>query len=144
MNVAADISIADLAADLVPVVLRFIPAVRAVYLFGSSVEGRLRADSDVDLAILAASPIAPERLLDAAGACARHLGRTADVVDLQTAPLVLQAQIIGRGRRLAGLAVSREADFFENQVLSRYCAFAEERGPLLHEVVRHRRIYGAG
>ena len=58
-------------------------------------------------------------------------------------PLVLQAQIVGRGRRLAGLGDPREAAFFENQVMSRYCAFVEERGPLMDEVVRRRSIHAA-
>jgi uncharacterized protein len=143
MNARADISVADLTAGLAPLVARSIPGVRTIYLFGSAAEGRLRADSDVDLAVLAAGPIAPELLFDTAETCARHLGREVDLVDLQTAPLVLQAQIVGRGRRLAGLGDPREAAFFENQVMSRYCAFIEERGPLMDEVVRRRSIHAA-
>jgi predicted nucleotidyltransferase len=143
MDVPADNSVADLTAALVLLVSRSIPGVQAVYLFGSAAEGRLRADSDMDLAVLAAAPIAPELRFDTAEACARQLGREVDLVDLRTAPLVLQAQIVGRGRRLAGLGASREAAFFENQVLSRYCAFAEERGPLMEEVVRRRSIHAA-
>lgn len=52
---------------------------REVYVFGSAARGRLRASSDVDLAV---SGLPPERFFRAMGEAADALGRDLDLVDL--------------------------------------------------------------
>jgi uncharacterized protein len=52
---------------------------REVYAFGSAVRGRLREDSDVDLAV---SGLPPDRFFRAMGEATGVLGRSLDLVDL--------------------------------------------------------------
>jgi len=52
---------------------------REVYIFGSAATGRLREDSDVDLAV---AGLPPERFLEAMGRAARILRCPLDLVDL--------------------------------------------------------------
>jgi uncharacterized protein len=52
---------------------------REVYLFGSARTGKLRLDSDVDLAV---SGLPPEVFFHAMGKASRALGRPVDLVDL--------------------------------------------------------------
>lgn len=52
---------------------------REVYLFGSARTGKLRADSDVDMAV---SGLPPQLFFRAMGQASRALGRPLDLVDL--------------------------------------------------------------
>lgn len=52
---------------------------REVYVFGSAATGRLREDSDIDLAV---AGLPPKRFLEAMGRAARAMGRPVDLVDL--------------------------------------------------------------
>jgi predicted nucleotidyltransferase len=51
----------------------------AVYLFGSIVEGRVRADSDIDLAV---AGLPPARFFQAMGQTMSVLPRSLDLIDL--------------------------------------------------------------
>ena len=57
---------------------------REVYVFGSAAEGKLRPDSDVDLAV---SGLPGEKFFKAMGEARRALGRELDLVDLDEANL---------------------------------------------------------
>jgi uncharacterized protein len=119
------------------------PNVEAVYLFGSAVVGGLRPDSDLDFAVLAPAAVEPGMLFSLSTRLAGIAHREVDLVDLRTAPLTLQAQIVGRGRRVAQIRAEVDTAFFENQVLSRYLAFVEERRPLVAEVRNRGAIHAA-
>lgn len=138
---AATLDPEEILRAAVPIVTEAVPELRAVYVFGSAVEGRLRPDSDFDLAILAAGQLDSERLFRLAQDLSRVLRREVDLVDLRAVPVVLQARIVGCGRRTAILSGRSEADEFENQVLARYTAFVEERRPLVAEIVRRRAVH---
>jgi uncharacterized protein len=118
-----------------------IPDAQALYVFGSAAEGRLRADSDLDIAVLGPTPVESLRLFELAQSLTGIAGREVDLVDLRSVPLTLQAQIVGRGRRLATFGPEGAVSFFENQILSRYTAFVEERRVVLEEITRRRAVY---
>lgn len=119
---------------------REIPALRSVHLFGSAVADALRVDSDIDLAI-ACEPLLPlERRLELADRCGEILGRAVDLVELGQVPLPLQARIVAEGRRLH-VAEPTSAAFRENAILSRYCAFNEERRPLIAVIMQRGAIH---
>jgi predicted nucleotidyltransferase len=103
---------------------RFTPAV--AYLFGSTVSGRTRSDSDVDIAFLPSAQCDPYEVFLAAQEIASALGRDVDLVDLSRASAVMRAQVVGAGARLftrdAGLAAE-----FEMYALSDYARANEER-----------------
>lgn len=80
------------------------PDVIAAYIFGSLAEGRATPHSDVDTAILfadASDPLAVgDRQLQLMGELERFTDREVDVVILNTAPLILQNQVLRHGRLL--------------------------------------------
>ena len=80
------------------------PDVVAAYLFGSLAEGRATPHSDVDTAILLTAASDPltvgDRQLQLMGELERFADREVDVVMLNTAPPILQHQVLRHGRLL--------------------------------------------
>lgn len=111
----------------------------AVYLFGSVARGRARADSDVDVAVL--YQVDPPRTLeglplDLEDDLARLLGRPADVVALNRAPVDLIHRVLrdgililerDRAARIAFEVRSRNEYFDLLPVLQRYRRLASGR-----------------
>ena len=81
------------------------PEIRLALLFGSRASGRPRADSDIDLAILADSPLAPERRACIIEAVALATGCPIDLVDLYHAPEPVLGEAL-KGVRLLGNAAA--------------------------------------
>jgi predicted nucleotidyltransferase len=79
------------------------PDVIAAYLFGSLAQGRATSSSDVDIAVLL-SPADPEsvweRQLQLMGEIERFVHGQVEVVILDTAPPILQDQVLRYGRLL--------------------------------------------
>ena len=113
------------------------PAVEAAYLLGSAAAGRLRADSDLDIALLPArgSSIPTEQRLAFAADLEDLVGRIADVGILSTDNLVYAKEAVANGRviferdpvaraRFAALIFSLYADLQEHRrgVLHAYAA----------------------
>jgi predicted nucleotidyltransferase len=111
--------------------------IAAAYLLGSGAEERLRADSDVDIALLPVQGkhfTALERL-NLAADLTSLAGRPVDLGILQTGNLVYAKEAVTRGRviferdhavttRFAALVLSMYADLQENrrEVLNAYAA----------------------
>ena len=106
----------------------FAPAV--VYVFGSTVTGRQRADSDVDVAFLPARECDPYEVFQAAQQLASMLGREVDLIDLRRASAVMKAQVIGTGQRIF-VSDQRLTAEFEMYALSDYARANEERREVL-------------
>ncbi|MEX2516778.1 MAG: nucleotidyltransferase domain-containing protein [Gammaproteobacteria bacterium] len=68
--------------------------------FGSLISGRMRPDSDIDIAILTRSPMTPEQKEHLLQGLACLTGRAVDLVDLRTAGVVLMQSILRQGKRL--------------------------------------------
>ena len=77
------------------------PEIRLALLFGSRALGRPRVDSDVDLAVLADSPLAGERRAAIIEAVAVATGCPVDLVDLYHAPEPVLGEAL-KGVRLFG------------------------------------------
>lgn len=78
------------------------PELELVVLFGSISSGRAHAESDVDIAVLAAAPLSVEQRMDLIEAIALALGRPVDLVDLHTAGEPVLNQIVTTGVRIRG------------------------------------------
>ena len=79
---------------------RTLPDLAAVYIFGSVARGSARADSDVDIGILyRKTPAATfaNQAFDIAADLSEKLGRTADVVVMNGAPVDLVKRILRDG-----------------------------------------------
>jgi predicted nucleotidyltransferase len=122
-------------------VAEILPEAMAVYLFGSRAADTAIRSSDVDLAVLAAEPIVPERLVRAREALAERLRRDVDLIDLARGSTVLRAQVISTGRLLRDADPSfREC--FEMCAYSAYARLNEERREILERIRREGRIHG--
>jgi len=80
-----------------------VPDLVAIYQFGSSVQGGEHAESDLDLALLAQSPLPNLKRWELQEDLAAKFGRDVDLVDLRSATTVMQAQVLNSGTVLAEL-----------------------------------------
>ena len=114
---------------------------QAVYRFGASVANADRPDSDVDLAILAARPLAAVERFDIQERLAAALRRDVDLVDLRAASTVMASLIITTGMLLyEGDAPARHV--FEDFIYGRYARLNEERRGILERIAREGSVYG--
>ena len=76
------------------------PSLRIAILFGSLAGGRVRADSDIDLAVAADGVLNARHKLALVEAVSSSTGRPVDLIDLRTAGEPLLGQILRNGVRL--------------------------------------------
>ncbi|MEX2497772.1 MAG: nucleotidyltransferase domain-containing protein [Wenzhouxiangellaceae bacterium] len=76
--------------------------IRLSIVFGSVADGRETAESDLDIAVLADGPLAPERKIALIEALADACGRPIDLIDLSTTGEPLLGRILQEGTRLTG------------------------------------------
>ena len=93
------------------------PDVRALYAFGSQTDGTARPDSDLDVAVLYASPQPLDKTLRLEEALRRAAGRPVDVIDAARAGAFLALAVV-RGDRLF-TRDEVETDLFDLYVLRR-------------------------
>jgi predicted nucleotidyltransferase len=118
-----------------------IPDVIAVYRFGSTARGQARPESDIDVAVLAGSPIQPERRFEIEQALANRLHRDVDLVDLQAASTVMRMQVLSTGHCLESRNdLARRA--FEMYAYSDYARLNEERREIIKEIKARGSVYG--
>ena len=116
-------------AKLVGTLLKSIPNIRLIYLFGSQADGTSTAQSDIDIAVLLDKKIDPVARYDLEQTLILELGQEVDLVDLLSASTVLQNQVVMRGTLIYG---SRsEQTSFEMQVMSMYQHLNEERSEIV-------------
>ncbi len=110
-----------------------IPGLVAAYRFGSWGTAAERADSDIDLAVLASAPLDSVRRWELAERLARIAGRNIDLVDLGTASTVMRAQVVASGERVFCADEPRCTEF-EDFVYSDYARLNEERREILADI----------
>ena len=77
------------------------PSIRLAILFGSHASDDADSDSDIDLALLADSPLSGKATLEIVAEIGSESGCPVDVVDLYHAPQPILGQVF-KGRRLLG------------------------------------------
>ena len=119
--------------------LAALPEVDLAYLFGSRVSERVRAESDIDVAILVTESAAVDARAELARLLA-HLGRVVpserlDVVLLNRAPSLLRHRIVSRGRllfarepRLRVRFVARAVQDYQDMQIRRAFSYRERVG----------------
>lgn len=118
-----------------------LPGLIAVYRFGSTAGGQTHAESDIDVAFLAAESVAAPTRFELQERLAARLRRDVDLIDLSRASTVMRMQVISTGLLLA--AVDRQAqERFEDLTYSAYARLNEERREILEQVHREGRVYG--
>jgi uncharacterized protein len=117
-----------------------LPALLAVYAFGSRTQGTAGPDSDLDLAVLVAGRADPLGLFDLAGDLADLAACPVDLLDLRAASTVMQYQIITTGQRW--WALDARAAIFEAAILSDKTALDGARASLLGDIQKRGTVYG--
>jgi uncharacterized protein len=82
----------------IPQVFSKYSSVQAVYLFGSYATGKIRRDSDVDLAVVPRDASAREQMLEMMTDLVRHVYDRIDLVFLDTRDVVLRFEAIRHNR----------------------------------------------
>ena len=118
-----------------------IPGLFAVYRFGSWGTTAERADSDIDLAVLATIPLESVRRWELAQQLAVIAGRNVDLVELSAASTVMRAQAVAQGERVFCADETRCSEF-EDFVYSDYARLNEERRAILDDIRERGSVYG--
>lgn len=103
-------------------VFRGHPEIQAVYLFGSAAEGRARAGSDLDLAVVSSSPALRGKLLELLGELARAGVCNVDLVLLDDRDLVLSYEAV-RPNKLVYARADFDRGAFYSKVIRKYLDF---------------------
>lgn len=85
---------------IVETMLANLADVASIYRSGSAGSEFERADSDLDIAILAGHKLAFDERLNLAVRLSREVGRDVDIVDMRAIPVTLRVQIAANGARL--------------------------------------------
>lgn len=128
-------------ATIRAIVRAAVPGVSAIYRFGSSVTGAMRADSDVDVAVLAPEPLDPLARFDLQEQIASAIHQSVDLVDLRRASTVMASQIVTGGLVVDEPDPAARARF-EDFVYSWYARLNEERRGILERVRTEGSVYG--
>ena len=97
MEPSASSRLGDIEQKVGEVLARY-PEVTLAILFGSLAAGRAHPNSDLDLAVLAMTPLTSQARLDMMGNFALVFGRPVDLIDLSRTHCPLLQQVLTRGR----------------------------------------------
>ena len=112
-----------------------------IYIFGSSVKGRGREDSDIDIAILTDRQIDEYKLFILSQKLADVLKREVDLVDLRKASTVFKVQIIKTGKLIYNSDNLRKM-YFQMRAMRDYALLNEERMEIINKI-KSRSLRGA-
>jgi predicted nucleotidyltransferase len=117
------------------------PEILAAVVFGSAAAGRLRPESDIDLALLFAENQVPEAsaALELRGTLEQRAGRDVDLIVLNHASPILAFQAAKKGQ----LILCKDTRAYQRylvRLISEYADFKRIRRPI-EEAIIERRIY---
>ena len=118
-----------------------LPALLAVYRYGSAGTVFERPESDLDLAVLAEAPVDFATRARLTAELAQMLGRDVDLNDMRSLPVTLRVQIVTGGARLFAVE-SAWLEAYESRVLSDYAYLNEKRRPILEDIRARGSIFG--
>ncbi|MHC6179307.1 type VII toxin-antitoxin system MntA family adenylyltransferase antitoxin [Clostridium sp. JNZ X4-2] len=111
-----------------------------IYIFGSSVNGIYRENSDIDIAFGSDNKFTPYEVFMLAQKLADILKRDVDLVDLNKASTVFKVQIIANGSCVYCNNDIRRA-YFEMYAFKDYATLNEEREIILNDIKKRGQIY---
>jgi len=114
---------------------------QTIIVFGSSVKGNFREDSDIDVAFISAKEVTSYDLYLLAQSLVLEVGREVDLVDLSQASTVFKVQILGLGRVIYSNDPQKLAEF-QIRALKEYALLNEERAEILRNISVRGKVYG--
>jgi predicted nucleotidyltransferase len=115
-----------------------IPALQALYLFGSQNDNTATQKSDVDLAYLSDEKLTPLQIWEISQKLANILSMDVDLVDIRETDTIFRYQIISTSNRIYGDGYDVER--FETLAYSFYLRFQEERKPIIDAIKKRKSI----
>lgn len=112
-----------------------------IYIFGSSVDGIFREDSDIDIAFISDKKFSEYELFIIAQELADILKREVDFINLDNASTVFKAQVVGKGKVIYCSDDTRRM-YFEMYSFKDYALLNEERAEILDGIRRRGSVYG--
>lgn len=112
-----------------------------IYLFGSSVKGIFREDSDIDIAFFSDKEVSEYEVFMLSQELADILKREVDLINLKNVSTVFKAQIIGNGKHIYCSDDNRRM-YFEMRAFKEYALLNEERTIILENIKRQGSVYG--
>lgn len=112
-----------------------------IYLFGSSVKGNFREDSDIDIAFLSDEEFSDYEIFMTAQELADIMKREVDLVNLKKSSTVFKAQIVGTGKTIYCSDENRRM-YFEMYAFKDYALLNEERAEILESIKKRGTVYG--
>lgn len=111
-----------------------------IIVFGSTVTGKIRKDSDIDIAFLSRMSFDEYEVFIIAQELSSSLGRDVDLVDLSRASTVFKANILGKGK-IIYCADEKKKHEYQIRTLKDYCILNEERKVILDKIRERGSIY---
>ncbi|MEB1805968.1 MAG: nucleotidyltransferase domain-containing protein [Bacillaceae bacterium] len=111
-----------------------------IYIFGSFAKGTQTEKSDIDIAFLSKTKLTHYERFMLAQQLADIVKREVDLVDLEQASTVFQAQIVGYGK-LMYCSDERTRQEFEMLTLKKYAKLNEERKPIIDQIKESGSVY---
>ena len=108
------------------------PQIKLAILFGSQATGNARPDSDIDLGLLAQTPLTSDFKLQLIQPIGAEFGRPVDIVDLYYVPEPITGQVF-KGMRLVG------SDTTYAELLTRHLLNVADFLPLHQRILTERR-----
>lgn len=111
-----------------------------IILFGSAAAGRMREDSDVDIAFLSDKKLSDYEVFCIAQEIGDVLKRDVDLIDLAKASTVFKANILGTGKIIYSSDERRKHEF-QIRTFKEYCLLNEERKVILDKIRERGKVY---
>lgn len=125
---------------IVEILNKQIRGITAIYIFGSYSKGKLRKDSDIDIAVLAEDPLNSDKIWEASNMLSNKLKKEADLIDLRAVSTVMKAQVAANGECIY-VTNKRKRYEFEMYTLSDYTRLNEERREIIERVKKEGLVY---
>lgn len=117
--------------------------VRAIYVFGSFGTRHFKADSDIDLGVLASRPLTATDKLQLISALDQPDNHVVDLVDLNAVDLEMQDIVISERRRIYTHPDHlEEVEDYEDRVWVTYLTLCDDRKEIIDQIKRTGIIYG--
>ncbi|TYR97049.1 nucleotidyltransferase domain-containing protein [Rossellomorea vietnamensis] len=111
-----------------------------IIIFGSTVKGTSTPESDIDIAFLSENALDKYTIFMTAQRLAAELNKDIDLIDLNEANTVFQAQVVHTGKVIYCMDDRKRMEF-QMKVLKEYAKLNEEREPIFQKIKESGVIY---